>query len=149
VQDREGVVSAIAAIIFNTTQQAKLAADDGDSRDSFGESVAMSSDDATALISARVDDDANGRNAGSVYVFENSGGSWTQQAKLAADDGDSGDIFGESVAMSSDGTTALIGAPDDEDPNGELADSAYSIYDAPNAIGSAGCHRRILPTVPN
>jgi len=49
----------------------------------------------------------------------------TQQAKLAADDGDNGDRFGNSVALSSDGATALIGAKLDEDPNGDDAGSAY------------------------
>ncbi|TSD08764.1 hypothetical protein DP107_18445, partial [Haloglomus irregulare] len=35
---------------------------------------------------------------------------FSQQQKLTATDGDSGDVFGFSVAVSSDGTTALIGA---------------------------------------
>ncbi|MBX0286910.1 FG-GAP repeat protein [Halomicroarcula sp. F28] len=107
------------------SQQAKLAADDGDIRDGFGGSVTLSSDGSTALIGAETDEDPNGSLAGSVYVFDGSGGSWSQQAKLAAEDGDRGDIFGWSVALSSDGSTALIGANDDEDPNGEQAGSAY------------------------
>ena len=49
----------------------------------------------------------------------------TQPAKLAADDGDSDDLFGNRVAVSGDGTTALIGAYWDEGPNGEVAGSAY------------------------
>ncbi|WP_277543063.1 FG-GAP repeat protein, partial [Haloarcula laminariae] len=49
----------------------------------------------------------------------------TQQAKIAADDGDSDDDFGASVALSSYGSTALIGAAGDEDPNGDEAGSAY------------------------
>ncbi|WP_277543763.1 FG-GAP repeat protein, partial [Haloarcula laminariae] len=49
----------------------------------------------------------------------------TQQAKIAADDGDSDDDFGASVALSSDSPTALIGASNDEDPNGDQAGSAY------------------------
>ncbi len=106
-------------------QQVKLAADDGTSEDRFGISVAMSSDATTALIGAWGNDDPNGEDAGSAYVFEYSGGSWTQQAKLAADDGDGDDSFGGSVALSNDGTTALIGADADEDPNGERAGSAY------------------------
>jgi len=46
-----------------------------------------------------------------------------QTAKLSA--GDSKDDFGDSVAVSGDGSTALVGAQDDEDPNGEDAGSAY------------------------
>ncbi|WP_277543289.1 hypothetical protein [Haloarcula laminariae] len=107
------------------TQQAKLAPDDGDSDDSFGFSVALSSDGSTALIGASGDEDPNNELAGSAYVFDSSGGSWTQQAKLAPDDGDSDDAFGVSVTLSSDGSSALIGAPVDEDPNGDEAGSAY------------------------
>jgi hypothetical protein len=112
----------------SSEQQAKIVADDGDNEDYFGASVALSSDGTTALIGAFADEDPNGEDAGSAYVFENSGGSWSQQAKLTADDG--GDAFGVSVTMSSDGTTALIGASGDEDPNGETqynfgAGSAY------------------------
>ncbi|QSG16299.1 FG-GAP repeat protein [Halapricum desulfuricans] len=49
----------------------------------------------------------------------------SQISKFAADDGESLDFFGRSVAVSSDGTTALIGAYHDDDPNGEDAGSAY------------------------
>jgi len=112
------------------SQQAKIAADDGASNDRFGSAVALSTDGTTALIGADGDEDPNGNDdslgTGSVYVFDNSGGSWTQRAKLAADNGDKGDRFGNSVAMSSDGATALIGAYRDEDPNGERAGSAYT-----------------------
>ena len=69
------------------SQQQKLAASDGDSGDSFGQSVAVSADGTTALIAAFEDDDPNGDRAGSAYVFTESGGASPQQ-KLAADDGD-------------------------------------------------------------
>ena len=107
------------------TQQAKLAANDGDETDQFGWSVALSSDGTTALIGAYLDEDPNGRRAGSAYIYDGAGGSWSQQAKLAPDDGDNRDFFGRSVAVSSDGTTALVGAYGDEDPNGSEAGSAY------------------------
>jgi len=118
-------------LLRNPTQQAKLVAEDGDNDDSFGRSVTLSSDGSTALIGTPGDDDPNGEDAGSAYVFDGSGGSWTQQAKLAPDDGDNGDSFGESVTLSSDGSTALIGADEDEDPNGsgdELFSGAGSAY---------------------
>ena len=46
---------------------------------------------------------------GAAYVFEPSGGTWTQQAELTASDGATSDQFGWSVAVS--GSTALAGAP--------------------------------------
>lgn len=99
------------------TQQAKLAPVDGEPREQFGSSATLN--DGTALVGVRYDDGS----AGSAYVFERSGSSWSQQAKLTADDRDSGDYFGEVVSLSGD--TALVGAVQDEDPNGHSAGSAY------------------------
>jgi hypothetical protein len=102
-----------------------LAAEDGDRDDFFGKSVAISGDGNTALIGASIDEDPNGQAAGSGYVFTLNNGEWSQQAKLAPSDGDRTDGFGGSVSLSDDGTTAVIGAPNDEDPYGEGAGSAY------------------------
>jgi len=54
-------------------------------------------------------------------------GEWAQDAKIAADDADDGNTFGV-VGVSGDGSTAVIGAPREEDPNGAGAGSAY-IFD--------------------
>lgn len=109
----------------NWGQQAKLTAHDGDSGDRFGFSVAVSSDGTTAIVGAQKDDDPYGEKGGSAYVLSKRGGEWSRQAKLTADDGDAGDQFGWSVAVSGEGTTAIVGADEDEDPNGEAAGSAY------------------------
>jgi hypothetical protein len=88
------------------SQQAELAASDGNEGDAFGNSVALARDGLNASVGAI------GRNAatGAAYVFVRSGASWSQQARLTASDGNSGDGFGLSVALSGDGGTALIGA---------------------------------------
>ena len=109
---------------YSWTQARKLVADDGDSEDRFGSAVAV--DGPTAVVGAPADEDPDGAAGdpeGSAYVFERSGGSWTQARTLVADDGDPGDSFGFSVAV--DGSTAVVGAPDDREPNGERAGSAY------------------------
>ena len=102
-------------------QAAKLAADDGDPGDSFGFSVAV--DGSTAVVGAPDDREPNGERAGSAYVFERRDGVWTQARKLAAGDGDSEDGFGSSVTV--DGSTAVIGAPDDEGPDNSSLGSVY------------------------
>jgi predicted ribosomally synthesized peptide with SipW-like signal peptide len=108
------------------SQQAKLAPADGDPEDTFGSSVALAGDGATALVGADRDEDPAGTASGSAYVFVRSGGTWSQQAKLTAADGDSGDVFGTSVALADGGDTALLGAQGDEDPHpGGLVGSAY------------------------
>lgn len=127
--DTSTASSSGAAYVFSQGggswgQQTKLAADDGDSEDTFGASVAMSSDGSTAIISARKDADPNGRESGSAYVFNQTDGSWRQQAKLAADDGSRGDHFGSSVTIAADGSTVLIGAGD-ANPLGNRSGSAY------------------------
>jgi hypothetical protein len=104
------------------TQSAKLGADDADTSDQFGYSVAMVGD--TALIGAYGDDCGAGGACGAAYVFERDGaGVWTQSAKLVADDAAPNDQFGSSVAVS-DGL-ALVGAPRDECSNANDCGAAY------------------------
>ena len=80
----------------------------------FGYSVALSSDGNTALIGGPADISAGSLNAGAAWVFTRSGTTWTQQgAKLTAGGEIDGGEFGASVALSSDGNTALIGGPND------------------------------------
>lgn len=49
----------------------------------------------------------------------------TQQAKLVHSGANSEDLFGSSVTVARDGTTALIDADGDEAPNGANAGSTY------------------------
>jgi hypothetical protein len=84
------------------SQQAELTASDGASDDYFGGSVAVSG--STALVGALNKKDLTG----AAYVFVRSGTTWSQQRKLTASDGVSGDNFGTSVALSGD--TAVVGA---------------------------------------
>jgi hypothetical protein len=80
----------------------KLIASDGQADDSFGGDIAVSGN--TAIIGAiGVNNDH-----GAVYVFTNSGGTWTQTQKLTASDGAVLDWFGYSVAFS--GTQLVVGA---------------------------------------
>jgi hypothetical protein len=91
-----------------TQQGPKLTADDESGAGLFGESVALSHDGDTALIGGGADNNE----VGAAWVFMRSGGVWTQQGpKLTADDESGTGLFGESVALSSLGNTALIGAP--------------------------------------
>ena len=105
----------------NWSQAAKLTVTDGDADDGFGVSVAIDGD--TAIIGALRDEDSNGEVAGSAYVFERRSGGWSELSKLNAADADASDRFGVSVAI--DRGTAIIGADADEDPNGDVAGSAY------------------------
>ena len=76
-----------------------------------GGSVALSGDGATAFVGGP----SALSEAGSVWVFVLSGGSWIFQQRLfATTAGESGaGHFGSSVAASADGNTAIIGGPED------------------------------------
>ena len=80
----------------------------------LGHSVALSQNGNTALIGANA---YNGF-AGGAFVFVRTGSTWAQQAKLVGKEGvkAAGKLAeqGFSVALSADGNTALIGAPENE-----------------------------------
>ncbi|MCK9516995.1 MAG: FG-GAP repeat protein [Ottowia sp.] len=105
------------------TQQAKLVPSDGAANDWFGFLVAISGDGNTTIVGAYQDDD-NGSNSGSAYIFTKSGVTWTQQAKLVPSDGAGGDLFGWSVAISAYGNTAIVGSYLDND----LGSASGSVY---------------------
>lgn len=87
----------------------------------FGTSVVFDSAGTTALISAPA---TNAGAPGSVLVFTNAGGSWTQSQTLVASDGAPNDQFGYVVAMS--GSTAVITSiPTDGNGNFLGAGAAY------------------------
>ncbi len=103
-------------------QQKKLLASDGVTFDFFGRSVSISGD--TVIVGAAYDDD-NGDSSGSAYIFVRDSGTgvWTEQQKLTAADGVAEDYFGYSVAINGD--TAIVGAYNDYDANGNYVGSAY------------------------
>ncbi|HEX4484491.1 MAG TPA: IPT/TIG domain-containing protein [Solirubrobacteraceae bacterium] len=73
----------------------------------FGRSVALSGDGSLALVGGPGDAEY----AGAAWTFARSGSGWTQQARKVTEQGaEAGDHFGRSVALSADGSTALIGA---------------------------------------
>ena len=106
------------------TQQQKLVANAA-TYDNFGWSVSISSDGSTALIGARYADPSGLSDAGAAYVFTRSGSTWTQQAKLTASDGATNDQFGHAVSISSDGSTAIVGASYEDPSNITDAGSCY------------------------
>ena len=101
------------------SQQAKVTAQDGEGSDWFGYSVSLSGD---SLAVGAYNDDDNGSNSGSAYLFTRSGGTWSQQTKLTATDGAAGDYFGYRVSLSGD--SLAVGAYYDDD-RGSNSGSAY------------------------
>ena len=116
-----------SAYLFNATTGtllAKLLPSDGSGDDRFGYSVGISG--TTAIVGAFWDDD-NGSNSGSAYIFDVSDPTAPVEiAKLLPADGEPGNVFGYSVAIS--GNIAIVGAEADND-RGPYSGSAY-LYNA-------------------
>ena len=105
--NKTGSVSIITRSGSTWTQQGSIPDPASTAHDSFGRSVALSSDGNTALVGAL----GTNSNMGSVAIFTRSGSTWTQQGPSIPDPaGTAQDYFGSSVAISSDGATALVGA---------------------------------------
>ena len=103
--DDLGVESG-SAYLFDTTtgaQIAKLLPNTGAPDDQFGSGVGISG--STAIVGARNANEGNGNDSGAAYFFDVATGE--QIAMMVADDGESGDRFGEAVAI--DGAIAIIG----------------------------------------
>lgn len=101
-------------------QEKKLRASDGAANDRFGLSVSV--DGNVIMVGAWKDDNANGVDAGAVYVFEYDGSMWNQEQKLLASDGAAGDDMGRFVDL--EGSVVAIGAWGDDD-GGTDSGSAY------------------------
>ncbi len=98
-----------------TQQASKLLPSDETGNGLFGSAVALSFNGNTAIIGGNADN----ANAGAAWVFTRNGSSWAQQGnKLVANDETGNGSFGVSVAVSSDGNTAVIGGNNDNSANG-------------------------------
>ena len=106
----------------NWVEQQKITASDGAAGDNFGYSVAI---DGNRVVVGAEEDDDNGDNSGSAYIFYWNGSSWVEQQKIVAGDGSAYDAFGVSVDISGD--RAIVGASGDDD-SGDSSGSAYIFY---------------------
>ena len=97
VFDRTGANWDLTQVLFAT---------DFNPADYFGISVDI---DGTRIAVGASGDDQASANAGAVYVFELTGGRWSEEAKLVASDGEASDAMGASVAI--EGDIVVAGAP--------------------------------------
>jgi hypothetical protein len=103
-----------SAVVFTRTgstwtRTAVLKGTSGGGEGRFGRSVALSADGETALIG----NPSAALQQGRAWVFKDGGSGWTVDAILKDSEQSRIALFGRSVALSSDGTTALIGGPGD------------------------------------
>jgi len=103
------------------SQQAYVKASTTDMGDRFGGQLALSADGSTLAVVADSEASAatgidgsqadnSAPHAGAAYVFTRSGTTWTQQAYVKPSNTGAGDSFSDSVALSGDGSTLVVGA---------------------------------------
>ncbi len=90
-------------------QGGPLLGEDATSGAAEGYSVALSEDGSTALVGGYHDDIS----VGAAWAFQRSGSSWSEQEKLVGLGGKGFAEQGYGVALSGDGSTALVGGPGD------------------------------------
>jgi hypothetical protein len=88
--------------------ETELISGSGGSFRDFGSSVAVSGNVALVGWPNSV---TNFPASGTVRVFSRNGSTWTEQPLLTASDGTDNDGFGSAIALSTDGNTAVVGAP--------------------------------------
>ena len=128
VFDQDNGPSSGSAYLFDAStgaQIAKFLTSDGAQVDLFGWSIAI--DNGMVVVGANNDNNDNGANAGSAYLFDISDANNPAQiAKLLPNDGARDDRFGWSIAIHND--VVAVGAIGDDD-NGNNSGSAY-LFDA-------------------
>ncbi|WP_171020126.1 integrin [Hydrogenophaga sp. 2FB] len=124
------------------TQKAYLKASNAKQDAQFGTSVALSGDGHTLGVGAVYEASADGNQAntsapaaGAVYTFgHDATGTWTQQAYLKASNIGAGDEFGQSVALSTNGSTLAVGAPKESGP-GDAMPLSGAVYVFEHSVG--------------
>lgn len=118
------------------SQAAKITQTGGRSGDNFGASVAVHS--SAAIIGATFDDDA-GADAGSVTLYERTGGgSWTFRATLGVESTGAGDQFGKCVGM--DAFHGVAGIPMDDTTANDTGTARVFAY-----LASLDCNQNGVP----
>jgi hypothetical protein len=102
------------------SHEAYIKASNTGPNDRFGAALDLSADGSTLVVAAKFEDsstngingnyDNNSPDAGAAYVFAKADNAWTQQAYVKASNSNGGDNFGQSVAVSTDGNTLVVGA---------------------------------------
>lgn len=144
--DNDGAQFAGAVYVFarngtDWSQQAYVKASNTGASDQFGDSVALSADGNTLAVGASGEssstvgvgsgdpneDDEAAPLSGAVYVFTRANTQWTQETFVKASTTHANDGFGLSVALSADGSTLAVGAPN-EDGRGIGVDANQLIF---------------------
>jgi hypothetical protein len=106
------------------SEPAQVSASNAAESNQFGSAIALSSDGSVLAVGAPLESSmARGidgdqtqntvdpQRSGAVYVYGRDQGTWSQQAYVKASDSDGAWFFGSTVAITSDRSTVMVGAP--------------------------------------
>ena len=127
---RVGAVYVFGATAAGGWQPAvRLNASNPEDDNIFGHSLALSADGGTLVVGAPAEsnsalgiqprpeaDDRTAPYSGAAYVFVREAAGWAQKAYLKAFNAEADDRFGETVALSADGTTLVVSAIQESSP---------------------------------
>lgn len=119
-------------------QQAYVKASNSDAGDQFGSALALSATGDTLAVGARNEDssssatqsDNSALESGAVYVFTRAATVWSQQAYVKASNTGAGDLFGNTLALSDDGSTLAVGAYLEDSASGSAAGAENNVPDS-------------------
>ncbi len=143
-QNDNSAPTAGAAYVFTRSgttwsQQAYVKSSNAATEDWFGSKVTLSADGSTLAVSAPMEDividGTNAADVGAIYVFTRAGTTWSQQAYAKAFNANMNDHFGNSLALSPDGSTLAVGAiGEDSDATGIDGDPSRDIISDAGAV---------------
>ena len=123
-------------------EEQKITASDADPLDWFGRSVSINEDGNTTVVGAP-DDEPQGFESGSAYVFRYTEGVWKEVIKLTASDGAPFESFGHSVSVTQDsaliaggGKTYVFAGMGGLDCNNNREPDACDIFDGTSHDGN-------------
>lgn len=113
-------------------EEQKLTASNAQDMDSLGRSISIDGD----MIVAGALTDTTAINAGSAYVFEFDGTSWSESLEIAPSDFSVGDGF--ALSLMTDGANIIVGAPYVDKPNSGMNSGKAYVYSWPGSTNYPG-----------
>jgi hypothetical protein len=121
------------------SQEAKLVGTDAIGGARQGWSVSLSGDGNTAIVGGPSDNPDGPFSVGAAWVYTRTGGVWSQEAKLVGTGAIGPDAHqGNSVSLSGDGNSAIVGGPTDNGYVGAAWVFAKPVF--AGTPGEANCH---------
>ena len=116
-----------------------LSSSDPNINDYFGQSVAMTPNGSTIVVGEVSGEQTGGSGSyGAVHIFDRSGNTFTNVGVITSglDNKESDDDFGQSVAITEDGSLIIVGAPVDQYSTGTDDIGLVYVFERPGGTGS-------------